>query len=455
MPWVRQSIQLFLLLVIILSPITQVIRTYTEQPFPYHESAIFKNETVREHLDEKNLSYKNILDKAYDQINGGAYSIKLFGLKIPEPLTAIIYSVRSIFVFDYWNIVVVISLVIIILIIWLFGRVYCGYVCPWALLVNANLRIQKKLFKRSTNSSASMLSGKAKWKPYYALVLLVLFLVSPWLLQFVLPAAMIQHGWSDYILFGQITTWAILLTVLLVFEISYPAFYCRNLCPTGLFLSYVGRFKVFRLGYEKKNKCETGCELCDEKCWLGLNPKSAAQDPACDLCSRCIKVCPTNRLKVGLSKSINVSIILLAVVLWGCNSTTKPFGDSLVDMPIYENERILKTYDDSTSFSTIYGFVLNEKTLNTGKGKLQFGIHFIDGTELYNKEIMLEVKVGGKLLNKAKLDQPNFPISVGQSSVYGIDLNFEPKSKYEIIVSSMDNDFEKFIIHYQYSGFKH
>jgi ferredoxin-type protein NapH len=293
----------FFLIVLFAAPLTQIVRTYNQNPFPYKQSPLYQSESIRESIGENQADFNADYKPVYDNISGGPYSLKFYVFKIAEPFTAALYGVKNVFNGGFWSVTAVVALAIPLLFALLFGRMYCGYICPWSLIVNLNLKIQKKLFNRVPKSSASMLNENSKWRRYYEIILLLLIFTNPWVLQYLLPAALLQQGYSDWILFGSGAFWLIGLLGLLLFEIASPAYYCRNLCPSVLFLSWFGKVRYFSLGYAQHTKCDKGCDLCDEECWLGLNPKTKAQDAACDLCSRCVSVCPTKRLTIVKKKS--------------------------------------------------------------------------------------------------------------------------------------------------------
>jgi polyferredoxin len=84
-----------------------------------------------------------------------------------------------------------------------------------------------------------------------------------------------------------------------------PRFWCRYLCPLGALLGLVSKFALFRR--EVREGCK-GCELCTHVCPTGtIDPqKGYASDPSeCTMCLDCLETCP--RGKVAFSHRINLA----------------------------------------------------------------------------------------------------------------------------------------------------
>ena len=454
--WIRRLVQLFFVYLILSTPLSQVVRTFRQDPQPYMESPLIRNNDIREYLFENDISLKKKWSVIYDDISGGAYSLKLYGLKVTEPLTSFLLIIRNSYNLNFWNWTVVISISIALLFALLFGRIFCSFICPWSMIANLSLKLHFFLFKKYPKFSAS-LDNKfvPKWQKYYILILSVLLLFNPIFLQYILPPAIIQNGWSDYILYGDIALWLILFFGLLIVEFIKPTFFCRMLCPTGIFLSWVGRIRVFQLSYAKKTKCELNCVQCIDKCWLGLDPKVHANDSACDLCARCINVCPTSRLTIKRKKKYKFSpiVILFALMFVGCNSDKKiiDFGDSQIDISVLEhrNEQLMANGD---TLNISYSVYVNEFAQVNG-GVANFDLHLnTNDKEIIVSPILITVtKVkNDSFLVDELIPRPNHPISILVRSTYHVKFNFERNTRYIIKAKSPSGLFEPLIIDFEY-----
>ncbi|RMH54870.1 MAG: 4Fe-4S binding protein, partial [Candidatus Hydrogenedentota bacterium] len=294
---------LFLLL-LLSAPLYQIVRTFRQDPYPYPESPVIHFAFLRTFLQNYDHTIRNLLGTFFTNISGGPYSLKFFSIKIVEPFTAFLNAVRNSFSPDVWTATMFLSFSLPLLAVFLFGRFYCGYICPMSLFVSENLRLQQRFLGRIPSSSASPEHLSSRFLLLFALPLFLLLLFRPSFLQFLLLPALLQNAWSDFVLFGGFSLWSLLLLLVFVFEILFPGTFCRRLCPTGLFLGQAGRYRLFRLGYQRGISCIGSCTVCNEVCWLGLEPKTRAEDPACDLCMRCAGQCPQGRLKLFLPLSL-------------------------------------------------------------------------------------------------------------------------------------------------------
>ena len=102
--------------------------------------------------------------------------------------------------------------------------------------------------------------------------------------------------------------------------------YCTALCPTGAALSLLGRARPVHLTLDEPSACGRRCQLCDETCWLHLAPASGHPGPDCDLCMRCVAVCPQSnlRLKAGRITDNSWPILSVLIVVWGLLSLLAP-----------------------------------------------------------------------------------------------------------------------------------
>lgn len=414
-----------------------------------------QNNVIRSFLLDHSIELKETWSLFYDDISGGSYSIKIFSLKIAEPMTSFFLAIRNSLNFDFWNWTAIVSISLPLLIVLLFGRIYCSFICPWSMISNFSVKIHEKLFKKYPKFSASITEKYLPiWKKYYIIILGTLIFFNPILIQYILPPAIIQNGWSDFILFGDIALWLLIFFALLVFEVIKPTFFCKMLCPTGIFLSFAGKFRFFRLGYVKKNKCEKDCILCNEKCWLGIDPKINAKDSACDLCARCIKVCPTNRLTIKKSDAYKISVIIpfLIVLFTGCNPPDQiiQYGDPQIDITVYEN-RESQILNNGDTLNISYSISMSELT-EYNDGLAHFQIHFNSEEELIEESVKITITRfdDNSILVEETIPEPNHPVSILIKSGFRQDFKFERSEKYSIKIASTSNSFKPVNIIFQH-----
>ncbi len=432
----RQALQIFIITLLILSPLLQIVRTFRQDPYPYLESPVTQNKTAQKFLLKYDHSIRDALDPVYSDISGGPYAINIFGVHFLEPLTMTVNFLSRIFEPQTWGLVFMVTSVLVLFLALIFGRVYCGYICPMSLIASLNQKLQRKLFKRTV-------SYKTKSNLYYITFISIFIIMFPLALQYLLPPALMQHAISDYILFGGLSLWAVILFLVLVFELILPGFYCQKLCPTGLFLSFIGLFSPVRLHFKKNVKCDKHCMLCLDNCWLGLKPKTVLNDPSCDLCHRCVSVCPVNRLTTGLKTNNEknkivkkTSVILLFLIFlqplnlkagqWDLDD----YFETMVTSTLLAGEI---NYKNRPEQKLNYSFVSSLASRRAG-GKVDFYVHIVtkDNVIFFNGPVTITIHQGGELLTSESLENVNSPISITKASVYNASFQYKHNKSYLI-----------------------
>lgn len=162
-----------------------------------------------------------------------------------------------------------------------FGRVYCGYVCPMNTLMIPVEWLSKKLKLQTSNSPKWLRNGYFAWS---ALILSVAsMLLSKRLLHIDLP---ILPFW---------------LVVAVLVTLRYkPVVFHNLICPFGALQKTFGRFARLSEKVDQGN-C-IGCKLCEKACPSNAIVVSAEDNKAeihtalCHQCANCSQVCPKNAI---------------------------------------------------------------------------------------------------------------------------------------------------------------
>ena len=165
----------------------------------------------------------------------------------------------------------------------LFGRVFCGWICPGGLV--SEILSMGAFFKNKINGLISRLLGFGK----YIVVALSLYLFfvanNPrWAIPirtgefFKSVALTFEHADPIWIY----KTAAVL--VALGLSIFIPMMWCRFLCPTGGALEFLSRFSLF--GFIMNKKC-TSCDQCLKACAMETRPA----EHNCVQCGDCTDIC--------------------------------------------------------------------------------------------------------------------------------------------------------------------
>ena len=192
----------------------------------------------------------------------------------------------------------------------LFGRLVCGFLCPFGL-------IQDLLFKIPFIRKLQQLPGEKTLRMvrYIILAVFVIFLpmlVSditgigrPWFCKYICPVGTLEGGIPLVLLrrelrsaAGFLYAWkiSILTVTLLVSVILYRPF-CRYICPLGAIYGLFNKSSFYRYQVDT-GKC-TGCGICKKNCRLGIDVRKDPNSIDCIRCGECRLSCPHGALTVS------------------------------------------------------------------------------------------------------------------------------------------------------------
>ena len=194
----------------------------------------------------------------------------------------------------------------------LFGRMICGYMCPFGLIQELIYKIKTPKLKK--NAFTKVLS-------YLKYVILVFFVVIiptlyglrdlplPAFCKYICPSGTLEgalglliHPLNEGMLgsLGPLFTWKFALMISFAVACVFIfRFFCRFFCPLGALYGLFNRFALLGIKLDK-SKC-THCGLCISKCKVDIR---RVGDHECVNCGECIDVCPTNAISWRGSKII-------------------------------------------------------------------------------------------------------------------------------------------------------
>ncbi len=226
----------------------------------------------------------------------------------------------------------------------LFGRMICGWLCPFGLVQELLHKIPTPKLKKSP---ATRILSYLKYVILVFFVLIVPIMYAlrntplPAFCKYICPAGTLEGGVgllsnavnaSYFSMLGPLFTWKFMLMVsILVGSMFIFRLFCRFICPLGALYGLFNKLSVFGVKIEK-SKC-TDCGLCLNHCKVDIKEVG---DQECISCGECIGVCPTKAIhwkgiKTGKTSSTPnngkqkkaklatriISAVLLAAILVG------------------------------------------------------------------------------------------------------------------------------------------
>ena len=186
----------------------------------------------------------------------------------------------------------------------LFGRMICGWLCPFGLIQELVYKIKTPKLKKSPVTRA------LSWLKYVILVFFVgivpiLYALRsvplPAFCKYICPAGTIEGGLlllsnaanaDKFSMLGYLFTWKFLLMVSIILGCLFIfRLFCRFICPLGALYGLFNKISVFGIKLEK-SKC-VDCGLCQAKCKMDIRHVG---DMECISCGECIDVCPTQAI---------------------------------------------------------------------------------------------------------------------------------------------------------------
>ncbi len=198
-----------------------------------------------------------------------------------------------------------------------FGRLLCGFICPFGLLQDLFYKIPVRKVR-----VAPRIDRPARYIKYGSLLILCILLPlfvrgdlgvsAPFFCQYVCPAGTLEGGIPMLLknpslraLTGELFTWkTALLLFFVIGSVVISRFFCRYFCPLGAFYALFNRFSLYQMNVSP-SKC-TGCGTCDKVCPMGIhvcaaktNYTNTLTNAECIRCGKCKAACPAQAITSG------------------------------------------------------------------------------------------------------------------------------------------------------------
>lgn len=217
---------------------------------------------------------------------GSLYSLAIDGIWITDPLSGfqVILSTLS------TESTLLLSMLIPIVIAFIFGRVFCSWACPQNTISEIFDHLSERLsIKRLLKPSPRVLP---RYAVLTALLMLVILLAFP-VANIISAPGIISVQLSKLIYEGVVGIEIGLVAIIIIAEMFLiRRVWCNHICPVGSFLGLFRFNKTMKVSYREDKEHICGrCLECVKACQLGLNPMEGKIYPLCHNCGDCISAC--------------------------------------------------------------------------------------------------------------------------------------------------------------------
>ncbi len=180
------------------------------------------------------------------------------------------------------------SIAFTVFLAFLFGRLWCGYVCPVAFIQDVLTLVRKKLKIAEVRFSPKLAPVIALLKWY---VVFYLFFYDPCDLCPIPYITALPTAWVSY----DNTPGILWATVLITLSFINDKAFCK-FCPIGALVGLTNKKSGSRM--KKCGNACTHCRACSEACPMGIQEvyedrkNEDITHPDCIFCMKCIEVCP-------------------------------------------------------------------------------------------------------------------------------------------------------------------
>ena len=184
----------------------------------------------------------------------------------------------------------------------LYGRVYCGYLCPQMIFSEASIALESKL--------ARTINKYVRWKPgarkllsqalFYTIAALAsVVLAFCFISYFVEPRELFHRLLSLDIktaggVAGATTTLLTLIDVLFLRQR-----FCTTVCPYGYLQGMLGDADTLIVHYRDENHECIECKKCVRVCEMGIDIRTSPYQIECIHCGECIDACADVLTRLG------------------------------------------------------------------------------------------------------------------------------------------------------------
>ena len=174
----------------------------------------------------------------------------------------------------------------LLLLTFLFGRIYCSFLCPLGLLQEIIFYLAKPFCKFNKTFEKNKIYKYLIASVFYG----ALFGSSVFLAKYLEP-------YTIFVSASSLTkTSLIIVSAIILLVILRSRFFCTNICPVGTVLGLISRYSIFKINIDK-SKC-VKCGMCVKNCQSNSIDieNGIVQNETCVKCFKCVGTCKLNAI---------------------------------------------------------------------------------------------------------------------------------------------------------------
>ncbi|WXR60391.1 4Fe-4S binding protein [Peptostreptococcaceae bacterium AGR-M142] len=187
----------------------------------------------------------------------------------------------------------------------IFGRMVCGFLCPFGLIQDLLNKLSKINLK---------IPKFFKYIKYIMLIFLVLILpiiystdillADPYYCKYVCPAGILEGAFPLIMTNKNLKSAlgnlfyikSITLALIIFLSIIIYRPFCKVLCPLGAFYAFFNKISIIKLELDE-SKC-ISCNKCNNVCKMDVEFTKNQNALECIRCNECKNICPTNAITI-------------------------------------------------------------------------------------------------------------------------------------------------------------
>ncbi len=177
----------------------------------------------------------------------------------------------------------------------IYGRIYCGYLCPQMIFSEASMGVEKylrtRIKKRFIHCNQKTRDLVTRVLFYLAIGLASVFLAFVFISYFVEPRDLLQRLLSlDLVTAGGIAGASATLITFLDFAFLRTRF-CTTVCPYGYLQGLLADKETLLVEYRDPEQNCIECKKCVRVCPTGIDIRDGAHQFECIHCAECVDAC--------------------------------------------------------------------------------------------------------------------------------------------------------------------